>query len=329
MLAVDSKSLNSYTGQRGGAAGDSNIWDRLGVFVTGNYSTGDRDRTKRADAFDFDTYGVTMGADYRFRENLVLGAAFTYNNVDSDFDKHNTVSGGGVDADGWGGFVYGTYYTDRFYIDGLAGYAQSDYDMDRKIFIPNNNPDSAWSLTYGPEDVKATAKADTDSDDYTVSAGAGYNFSQGALSYGPYARLTYLKVDIDGYKEKGAGRVGLDLDVEDMKWKSFTSVLGGQLAYASSQKFGVVMPQVRAAWVHEFEDDSDKVTATYVGAEADDINRKFTTETDNPDTDYFEVGVGVSAVFKNGVQAFFNYDTVLGMDDFTIHMFTLGGRWEF
>ena len=321
LLAANSQQLDSYSGERGGAAGDSEVWDKLGVFITGNYSTGDRDRTSRTDSFDFDTYGATLGMDYRFTKNYIIGAAISYNDLDSDFDKRRTVAGGGVNAESWGGFVYGTYYQDRFYIDGLAGYARSDYDVKRKINITNNNPD-----VFGGEDIRASVKGSPDSDDYTASIGGGYHFGQSALSYGPYGRLTYLKVKVDDYKESGAGKFGLNLDVDGQDWKSVTSVLGGQIAYASSQNYGVVTPQGRLAWVHDYEDDSTRMKATYV-----DDPRKNTllAITDDPDSDYFELGVGVSAVFKNGVQAFFNYDTVLGMDDFTIHMFTLGGRWEF
>ncbi|MEN8207335.1 MAG: autotransporter outer membrane beta-barrel domain-containing protein [Pseudomonadota bacterium] len=321
LLAADSQWFNSYTGGRGGAAGDSDVWNKLGFFITGNYSTGDRDRTDRTDEFDFDTYGLTLGLDYRFMENFVLGAAVSYNDVGSDFTNRPTVAGGGVDADGWGGFVYGTYYQDRFYIDGLAGYARSDYDINRKIFIPNNNP-----AVNGGNDLVATAKANPDSNDFTLSAGGGYYFGQDALSYGPYARLTYLNIDVDDYREKGAEAIGLNLDVDGQDWKSFTSVLGGQISFASSHSFGVLVPQGRLAWVHEFENDARDMVATYVD---DPFNNELIARTDSPDRDYFELGLGVSAVFKNGVQAFFNYDTVLGLDDLTVHYFSLGGRWEF
>jgi outer membrane lipase/esterase len=321
LLAAGTQWPDSASGRRGGAAGDGDVWNKLGVFVTGNYSTGDRDATDRTDEFDFDTYGLTVGMDYRFTENFILGAAISYNNVDSDFTERPTVAGGGVDADGWGGFVYGTYFKDRFYIDGLAGYAVSDYDINRKILVTNNN-----AAVFGGNDIVATAKASPDSNDYTLSAGGGYYFGDDALSYGPYARLTYLNIDVDSYRETGAEDYGLDLDVEGQDWTSFTSVLGGQISYASSQNFGVLVPQGRLAWVHEFENDAQDMTATYV---EDPRKNILLASTNDPDRDYFELGVGVSAVFKNGVQAFFNYDTLLGLDDVTVNYFSLGGRWEF
>jgi len=51
--------------------------------------------------------------------------------------------------------------------------------------------------------------------------------------------------------------------------------------------------------------------------------------TNKPDHDYFEVGLGVAAVFRNGAQAFVNYNTVLGFSDLTEHVVTVGGRLEF
>ena len=51
--------------------------------------------------------------------------------------------------------------------------------------------------------------------------------------------------------------------------------------------------------------------------------------TDDPDRDYGELGLGVSSVFKGGGQVFFSYDTLIGFENLTSHLFTLGGRIEF
>jgi outer membrane autotransporter protein len=321
-FAEDSLDFYPAAGQRGGAAGGDEPGGRLGAFINGSYSTGDRDDTVWTNEFDFDTYGLTGGIDYRFTDNLVFGVALSYHDVDADFDDKPTVSGGSVDADGWGGFLYGTWYSDRFYVDGLAGYAKTDYDTKRKIFIPNNNASNP--LISG--NIDETAKGSPDSDDYTLGVGAGYRLGQGALSYGPYARVTYYEVDIDDYQEKGAEASGLNLKVDGQNWESLTSVLGAQVSYAFSQSFGVLVPQGQVGWVHEFENDSEEFSAVYVD---DPRQNQLRAETNDPDRDYFELGLGVSAVFKRGTQAFVYYDTVLGFDDVTDHIFTVGGRMEF
>lgn len=316
VMLSDTTSHDKMPRTRGGAAGADGAGGRFGGFVNGSYSTGDREDTRRTDRFDFDTYGITAGMDYRITEQFILGAALSYHDVNSDFDNTPTVNGGGIDAESWGGFLYGTYYVDRFYVDGLAGYARSDYDTKRKIFIPS---------TTGPA-ISETAKGSPDSDDITLSLGAGYSLGQGSLSYEPFARVNYSSVDVDDYKENGAEASGLNLRVEGQKWTSLTSVLGGQLAYAVSHSFGVVVPQARAGWIHEFKNSSEQYKAFYIDDPRQNVLR---ATTDKPDRDYFELGVGVSAVFSSGVQAFFNYDTVLGFSNLTEHLFTVGGRLEF
>jgi len=299
----------------GSGAGDN--WAKLGGFLTATYGTGDRDSTERTNGFDYDSISLTGGLDYRINSNVILGAALSYHEIDSDFDTKPTVAGGDVDSDGWGGFLYGTYYTDNAYFDATLGYGQSDYDTRRNIIIPSNT---------GIAPINETAKGSTDSNDYSASIGAGYDIVNNALTYGPYARLSYLSVDVDNYSEKGADASGLNLNVEGQKWKSLTSVLGAQFSYSMSQNFGVLIPRGNIGWIHEYDNDKQVFTATYV---ADPRQNILKASTNSPDRNYFELGLGVSAVLKSGVQIYANYDTILGFDDLTEHLLSVGGRWEF
>ncbi len=225
-----------------------------------------------------------------------------------------------MEADGWNLTFYGTHYGDNYYVDGLVGYGQSDYDLNRRIFYQPGL--GASNPLPGARD--RTAKADTDSDEFAVSVGGGYSFSGGAFSYGPFARLEYVTVDIDGYEETGAQ--GLNLRVEDQDIDSFQSVLGGEVSYAVSTGFGVLVPQARLGWVHEFADDDRRIKATYVN---DPNQFQLVAETDAPDRDYGTLLLGLSGVFQGGAQAFFAYETVLGLRDIEEHLFTIGGRIDF
>jgi uncharacterized protein YhjY with autotransporter beta-barrel domain len=311
---------------RGGAAGDP-LAGSWGFFANANYATGDRDRTDREDEFDYDAYGATVGADYRLDDNNIVGGMVGYGNVDADFDSNgnftsspNDSPGGKVDADSWGIALYGTHYQDNFYIDGLIGYTRTDYDMRRKISLPlGPNPgDSEAAIA-----TKRTARGDTDSDSFTIGVGGGLDLQAGSLTYGPFARLTYQETKIDDYKENNAG--GLNLTVDDQDWDSLTSTLGAGASYASSQGWGVLIPFARVAWVHEFENDSQSMKAFYT---VDPQQNNLVARTDNPDRNYFELGLGVSAVVRGGLQAFFDYQTLLGYSDLTDHIFTVGIRSE-
>jgi uncharacterized protein with beta-barrel porin domain len=305
-------------GATGGAA-SADLVGKWGFFANGQYGFGDRDGTAREDGFDFDRWGLTAGADYRFTDNLILGGLVSYSNVDSDFDKSRAVPGGGIDANAWGLGLYGTYYTERFYVDGLIGYNQTDYDIDRGILLPlGDDP--------GPAAVPAArlARASTDSSDWTLSLGGGMDFSSGNLTYGPFARLNYISVDIDGYSERGAD--GLNLTVDDQDWESLTTTLGGQISAALSQSWGVLVPQLSLGWVHEFENDAATFTAFYT---ADPRRNPLISQTDDPDRDYAQLGVGVSAVLPNGIQAYVDYQTLLGNRYLNDNLFGVGLRGEF
>ncbi|OUS12028.1 hypothetical protein A9Q89_07075 [Gammaproteobacteria bacterium 53_120_T64] len=319
--AAQSLAANGWatsSGMRGGAAGDEGLGSALGGFINASYGTGDRDATGRADGFDFDSYDVMVGVDYRLGNDLVLGAALNYYEVDSDFDTSTTVSGGGVDADGWGASIYASWYKESFYFDAIAGFSQTDYDVERSILIPNNNA--------GGSAISETAKGRPESTDYTFSLGGGYNMNRGALDYGPYFRATYSNVDMDGYQESGAETSGLNLRVNGEEWESLTTVLGAQFSYAMSRDFGVLLPNARLGWVHQFENDAVEMTAVYVDDPRNNILR---ASTDDADEDYAELSLGLSAVFKGGMQGFFNYETLIGFDDLTSHLFTVGVRSEF
>ncbi|MCB1869714.1 MAG: autotransporter outer membrane beta-barrel domain-containing protein, partial [Gammaproteobacteria bacterium] len=300
------------SGMLGGAAGDAVLGSALGGFLNISYGTGERDDTNQVNAFDYDNYQLVAGVDYRFNDNLVLGGALNYYRADSDFNKVATVSGGGIETDGWGGTFYASYTRDDFYLEGTLGYAVSDYDIRRRILI-------------APA-IDETAKGTPESRDLSFSIGAGYSIVQGPLTYGPYGRINYSNVDVDSYRETGAEASGLNLDVDSQTWKSLTSVVGMQFSYAVNSSYAVWLPQAKVGWVHQFENDATEMNAVYVNDPRGNI---LSATTDDPDRDYFELGLGVSAVFRGGMQAFLNYDTLLGFRNLQDHLFTLGARWEF
>jgi outer membrane autotransporter protein len=287
------------------AAISSELGSRLGAFVNGRLTFGDKDATTREQGFDFISGGVTGGVDYRFTDNLVLGVAlsYTHSRADINFDFGETIS------DGYGISLYGTYYIGNFYLDGHAGFEWNEYDTERRI-------------VYATFD--RTARAELSGQQYTGNLGAGYDFRIGALTLTPYGRAEYVHLEIDSFTERGAN--GLDLFVDRQHVDSLQTAFGGRVAYSINTPFGVVIPQGSVEWRHEFLNDSRSVTAKYA---VDPFNTFFVIPTDNPDRDYVALAAGVSAVFSRGISAFVNYETALGLRDVTHHGFTGGVRFEF
>jgi outer membrane autotransporter protein len=286
----------------GGASSDESIAGRLGLFVNGFIDFGNKDTTSRELGFDFDTLGITAGADYRVTPKWVLGGAFGYADTDADFDA----SGGDHESDTWMLSAYGIYYpTEVIYVDWFINYGTSDYTTDRNI------------PTLG-----TSTKGDTDGNQWSANINAGADFSKGAWVLTPYGNIEYIDVEIDGYTE--SGNSGLELAIEDQDIESLRSTLGGRVSRANSFSWGVLNPSAYVEWVHEFEDDAQLLTSRF----AADPSVPFTVESDDPDRDFFNLGLSVTGTFPGGRGTFVSYEAVVGQEDVTRHRVNIGFRME-
>ena len=304
--------------ETGGAASADEDFGPWGLFINGTITVGEKDETTNEAGFDFDTQGITVGLDYRLSDNAVLGGAFGYVNTDTELNAN----GGGLDGSGYSLTLYGTYYqSDNFYLDGSFSYGWNDYEQDRNV---------RYTLASNDTAVDQTLLADYDGEQLSFSLGGGYEFNKGAFSFGPVGQLQYINADVDGYQERAAdpsaSGSGWTVELEDQEYESLTLSLGGQTSYAMSQSWGVLVPQARFDWVHEFDDDNRLVSGRFLG---DPSRTRFTLPTDESDSDYFNLGVGVSAIFSEGKSAFFYYQTTVGFEDLEHHNFSGGLRWEF
>jgi uncharacterized protein YhjY with autotransporter beta-barrel domain len=300
----------------GGASADSGPLSRLGAFVNGTYAWGDKDPTSREIGFDFDITGAIAGVDYRITPDLVAGIAFDYAHSFASFQSNL----GNTETNSYGGLLYGTYYINSFYIDAYAGFTWNTYSTSRRIVY---GPGPTASVPPPPA-VNRTAKADPDGHQYSFGAGAGYDIPLGSWTLTPLVRTEFIGLQVDGYTERGAD--GLNLKVGEQNVTSFVSALGGQVSYAISLPFGVLVPQARAEWRHEYLNNSRLIHARYV---ADPSGLVFAFPTDDPDRNYASLNVGASAVLKGGWQAFVNYEAILSLKNITYNQFTAGFRIEF
>ena len=195
----------------------------------------------------------------------------------------------------------------RLYI--LNGLQRNSYDTRRNIVFSGFN---------------AAATGDTNSNQGAASISGGYNFHHGGLSFGPYAKLNYIHVAVDGFEEGNAGAASLKIGSQSIA--SLTTNVGGQLSYAISRSWGVLLPNARLDWEHQHRDGARLISATFV---ADPVQTVFAIPTNDPDRDYFNLALGLSATFKAGRTAFVNYETVLGHSRLSNHLFTGGVRFEF
>jgi len=307
-LNVDGKSVSADAVARlisgGGASADrSSLMSRLGIFANGQGSFGNQDAKSAEPGYDFHTAGITVGVDYRFTDQLVLGVAFGYLHTKASYD----LSVGSSGANGYDLSAYGTYYIlDRLYLDAIVTGGWNTYNNERNI-----------------PDVTATANSHTNGNQFSVSVGAGYNFNIGAFGFGPTGRVNYIHVHIDGYQETGA--TPFNVTVSSQNVESLTTDFGGQATYAISVPWGVLAPFLRLEWEHQYLGNSRTVTGSLVASPSTVVSN----QTPSPDRDYLRLGAGLSGTFRRGVSAFLDFDTVVGQSGFSSYAFNSGVRFEF
>ncbi|MEJ2404322.1 MAG: autotransporter outer membrane beta-barrel domain-containing protein, partial [Candidatus Thiodiazotropha sp.] len=304
--------------QGGGASADNPLLEsRLGVFVTGDIASGSKDETELENGLDFDTYGLTVGADYRLDNQFILGGAFGVINTQADLNN----SAGDLDTQGYSLSLYGTYYSEQnYFIDFSGSYGINNFEQTRNIVYQLN----------GGANVNQKLDADYDGDMLSLFIGSGYDFSRSAWSFGPRVDLEYVRSNVDGFTEKvsdasaDGGGWATRVDSMDQTW--LTLNLGGRVSYTHSTDWGVLIPYARLDWLHEFKDDSQSVNAYFVD---DPSPQAIEISSEDPDRDYMRLRVGSSAQFQNGVVGFIDFGTLLANSRWSSSNVSLGVRMEF
>lgn len=289
----------------GGGAGDGDF-SKLSFWGKVDSSFGLHDNTAlNLGGFKFDNHNFMAGADYRISDRWSAGAAFNYKRGNATFNSGR----GETLSDNYIGTLYSSYYiTDALHIEGTASYGGVDFETSRNINLGG---------------VTSIASAAPSADQHAFSLGGGYDFTFKALTVAPYARGEYTGLDIDSYSETGSpGAVRFG----KQNIQSLISTVGVQTSYAVSVPWGVVVPQLRGEWHHQFMDGRRQVTGSFV---ADGSGSTFTLVNDAPSRDYYTFGAEVSSVLPGGVSAFLSYETLQGYRHIDSNRFMLGGRMEF
>lgn len=222
--------------------------------------------------YEIDIYGGTVGIEYTLNQNWAFGAALIGNNADVDMGQY-----GDIDTDGYALALYASYFQRNafggpgdWYADLLVSYAGYENDIKRNTFA-------------------GTAKGNTDSDSYTVQLSTGYNITSGNWIHGPIASLRYTDGDIDGFTETGAGAATFP----SMEFESLLSRVGYQVSRVIDTSRGAIIPQFRAAWEHEFENDPATIASLPLGV---------------TDDDRIVLGAGVAWEFSENGRVILNYE---------------------
>ena len=282
----------------GAGSGDWRVWAR----AVGNWS----DASGGGGRLGYDTSsgGGVFGADGEVLPWLTAGFGLGYSSTSIGWDA-------GCHSGDQTGLHYGAYATARWggwYADAAASYASYSNDAERGISF---------------EDVSATAKADFDSSLWMARLGGGYDLHSGAMVWGPVFWLAYSDYQQDGFRENGAG--GLGLNVADLDQSGWNSSLGLRLAGLWQAGSISLLPKASLMWLHNFSDDARVISATfrdYGNASPMRLNGS------DPYADGLAANLGLSATINGRLNAFVDYGYFYA-DNYNGHTITAGIDWRF
>ena len=243
---------------------------------------GDQETTDGYTGYDYRLTGGALGFDYLFADSFIVGLGLGHSRADVDVDQ----DAGAGDIESLVGSLYGSFFTERLYVDTALAYGQQDYENTRNIVI-------------GP--LLGTAASEHEGTLFSANLGAGYYFPVDHWFWGPFGSLLYTQLDEDGFTEKGAG--ALNLAVESRTTESLLSWLGLRAGRAFRFDGATFLPEVSLAWLHDFDIDDSVTTAAIAGAPGS----SFSIPGQSMETDGVNAGAALSLISKNGYRASLKY----------------------
>lgn len=326
-LRFDGGSLNGHmfasVGREllgGAASGDEEpeIYrdSRLGIFVNGNISYGERDPTQNNSGFKLDIEGITAGMDYRFTDKFIGGVAIGYSSSDLDYAN----DGGVLEGSSTFYSAYTSFYSDKnYYIDSSITYADSDFDVTRHI---------KYRDMSGIVDLRRGGS--TNGEQLLATLDFGWDYNSGPWTFGPNASLSYSDTSIDGYAEQGDS--GLELQYSGQDNITSTAGLGFHGSRVFLMNWGVLIANVNGNYYREFKNQNGIIRASFVHdpfrLDSTNPTSEMLIISDIPDRNYFSLGLGLAAQFKYGLSGFIDYQTLLAADDIRSRELAFGLRYE-
>ncbi|MFA5683129.1 MAG: autotransporter outer membrane beta-barrel domain-containing protein [Lysobacteraceae bacterium] len=273
------------------------------------------------DGRDFD-----IGLDYRLSERTVIGALLGLSRHDYDFvaeapgnnfTPQRRAGSADIDSTQFSLFASFTLGDDGYlFLSGGYGWTEGEYQR-TSVF-----QESTRSLTQRNTDLRG----DADGSLRWLSLDMGRDFVRDELGFGYYGGLTWARSSIDGYSEQDLSGSGLAMRLEGIGRSSLQGVLGATLSRTISGRAGVFVPQLRAQWQHEFDDDAEAIEASYL---LDPAATRFRLQGERPDRGSGEIGLSLTGILGGGWSVYADYARLFSRDDLRRDRLSLGLLREF
>ncbi|CAE6848891.1 hypothetical protein XA1314C_40240 [Xanthomonas arboricola] len=253
----------------------------LGLWVGGAIRSGSLDKQSNSNGVDFQTDGLSVGADYRVAQSLAIGAGLGWGRDDSDVGRNGSHS----KATAYTMALYASFHPGKaFFFDTLVGYQLLSYDLRRYV-----------------TDDASMAEGNRDGKQWIASLSTGADLQRGELQITPYARVDVARATLDGYVEDGVAPFALRYD--DMDVATTTGNLGLRLEWRREVAWGRLTPQLRVEYQRDFQGRGD-ATLSYADLNGGPLYRAGQSAFDR---NRLMVGIGAALLTEQGLSTRLEY----------------------
>lgn len=290
----------------GPAAASTAIAPDWSVFASATYGFGTASLQSGRSA-DPTSWAVTVGADRRVGEGLILGAGLSVQGGDTTL----SIAGNGAERRSWSVNGYaGLDLTARTRLDMWVRAGQGTLDTSRVQPLGQT-----LFVSEGSAETRTTAWGTSFSHDIPVGTGVTLTPVLGAVA---------SKTTISGHVEQ-VGAASLQLDERDVD--SLQIKAGLQAAGAWSTQGTAWRPYGRASLVTELSDSPDRVTARFVAGGPGALPVTITGIA--PSSSFGELAAGFTVEASGTVSVSAELNQTVGRDELELGTLTLSGRIRF
>lgn len=301
---------------------------RYGLLFIGRGVREDQERRVDIDAergYESDSQAFDFGFESRVSERVALGLLATYEGISGEFVPERpganftpVGNAGEVEVTSWGLAAYLTAQLGAGgFFDLAAGYVDSQFELERRAVFQE-------SARVVPQTAVATT-ADADGNQLWATANAGFDWSDGAWTLGLHASALWAESSQDPYDERDRSGSGLAMHFDVADRSSLLGTIGVRASRAIKTSFGVVVPQLRLDYLHEFERDGQDATASFL---LDAQRSTFTFAGDEAEESYGVAALGIAIILPGGWMPYLNVDSIIGSSDLDRYRVSLGLRRE-
>lgn len=201
------------------------------VWTGGTIRFGERDPATGIERQDFESEGLSLGADYRFSPSFAAGLGIGFGRDTANVGENQSRSS----AEATTIAVYGSHQLGSgIFLDWLGGYQWLDFDLRRYV-----------------TSTGALVNSNRSGNQWFVTGSAGADIATGNWQITPYARVDVRRGTLNGYTENSGSLFDLRFLDQDV---DFTSLgLGTVVNYQHRLRRATLLPRLRIEYLYDVE----------------------------------------------------------------------------